>query len=169
MKPRYPVKTPYVMLSVVIVVALFGAVCAGCAAPQPAMSLAEKCRLGAWLALHIAKEAPPLAVPSPDKPDQGDACTECGGTGKLGDGTVFVKCGACNGTGRKPASAFDTPASAEAFEASELKQEAVDRAARLDAKAAAPGPERYATPPKGDTRTFRKVCRNGSCMWEPLP
>ena len=157
----------------------------GCATAQPAMSLAEKCRLGAYLALHIAKEVPPLAVPSPDKPDQGDTCDECGGAGKLGDGTVFVKCGACNGTGRKPASAFDTPASAEAFEASELKQEAVDRAARMDAKAAAAakappvvetysvpvtiGPERYATPPKGDPRTFRKVCRNGSCMWEPLP
>ena len=150
----------------------------GCATAQPAMSLAEKCRLGAYLALHIAKEVPPLAVPSPDKPDQGDTCEECNGAGKLGDGTVFVKCGACNGTGRKPASAFDTPASAEAFEASELKQEAVDRAARMDAKAAAaakappPPPaapllERYAVPPK-DGRVYRKVCRNGSCSWEPV-
>ena len=149
---------------------------AGCAQP-PALSLSEECRLGAWLALHVAHEAPPLKVPSPDKPDQGDTCEECGGAGKLGDGTVFVKCGACNGTGRKPAAAFDTPASAEAFEAAELKQEAVDRAARLEAAAAkaakpeapqaAPGPERYAVPP-ADGRTYRKVCRAGSCAWEPV-
>jgi hypothetical protein len=150
---------------------------AGCGAPAPALTLAEECRLGAWLALHVAKEAPPLSVPSPDKPDQGETCEECGGAGKLGDGTVFVKCGACNGTGKKPAAAFDTPASAEAFEGMELKQEAVDRAARLDAAAAkaakpeapqaAPGPERYAVPP-ADGRTYRKVCRAGSCAWEPV-
>ena len=148
-------------------------VLSGCAQP-PALSLSEECRLGAWLALHVAKEAPPLSIPSPDKPDQGDTCEECNGTGKLGDGTVFVKCGACNGTGRKPAAAFDTPASAEAFEAAELKQEAVDRAARLEAKAAAaakpaaPKVERYAVPP-ADGRTYRKVCRAGDCAWEPVP
>jgi len=145
---------------------------AGCVAPTAAFPLREECRLGAWLALHIATEAPPLKVPSPDKPDQGDTCEECGGTGKLGDGTVFVKCGACNGTGRKPAAAFDTPESAEAFEADELKQEAIDRAARLDAAAKSAAPkvpvkEQYAVPPK-DGRTYRKVCRNGVCAWEPV-
>jgi hypothetical protein len=136
------------------------------------MSLAEKCRLGAYLALHVAKEAPPLKVPSPDKPDQGDTCEECGGTGKLGDGTVFVKCGACNGTGRKPASAFDSAFSIEALQIAELRQEADEYGAKLKAaaKAAKPtGPERYAVPPKGDRRTFRKICVNGKCMWEPLP
>ena len=125
-------------------------VLSGCAQP-PALSLSEECRLGAWLALHVAKEAPPLSIPSPDKPDQGDTCEECNGTGQLG---------------------------AEAFEAAELKQEAVDRAARLEAKAAAaakaaPPPaspliERYAVPPK-DGRTYRKVCRGGVCSWEPVP
>ena len=124
-------------------------VVAGCTAPPPAFPLREECRLGAWLALHVAHEAPPLRVPSPDKPDQGDACDECGGTGKLGDGTVFVKCGACNGTGKKPAAAFDSPASAEAFKAA----------------AAPPAP---AAAPK-DGRTYRKVCRNGTCTWEPVP
>lgn len=170
-------------------------------APAPALSLAEECRLGAWLALHVAKEAPPLGVPSPDKPDQGDTCAECGGTGKLGDGTVFVRCGACNGTGRKPAAAFDGPETRDAFEGMELKAEAVERARQLDAAAAAAAkaatpakpppaaappptpvaveaqavpapalpytPERYAVPPR-DGRTYRKVCRNGSCAWEPL-
>jgi hypothetical protein len=153
---------------------LLAVLAAGCAAPPAALPLREECRLGAWLALHVARLAPPLKVPSPDKPDQGDTCDECGGTGKLGDGTVFVKCGACNGTGKKPAAAFDTPKSAEAFQAAELMQEAVDRAARLEAKAAAaakpaaPKVERYAVPPT-DGRTYRKVCRNGSCAWEPVP
>jgi hypothetical protein len=152
-----------------VVVALFAAGCGQASAP--ALSLREECRLGAWLALHVAREAPPLKVPSPDKPDQGDACDECGGTGKLGDGTVFVKCGACDGTGRKPAKDFDDAATRDAFEGAELKKEAVERAAQeAKAKAApvAPSPERYATPPR-DGRTYRKVCRNGSCAWEPVP
>lgn len=126
---------------------------AGCTTPPPAFPLREECRLGAWLALHVAREAPPLKVPSPDKPDQGDTCEECGGTGKLGDGTVFVKCGACNGTGKKPAAAFDTPASVEAFKAAE-----------------APPAKPPAQPqPPRDGRTYRKVCRNGVCTWEPIP
>ena len=127
---------------------------AGCGSPGPALTLHEECRLGAWLALHVAHEAPPLKVPSPDKPDQGDTCDECGGTGKLGDGTVFVKCGACNGTGKKPAAAFDTPAEAEAFKAS-----------------AAP-PAKLAPPPAAAAAkpiAYRKVCRNGVCTLEPIP
>jgi hypothetical protein len=166
MKPRYIVFSAALFLGIAVAMAL------GCLAADAAMTLQEKCRLGAWLAISVAREAPPLKVPSPDKPDQGDTCEECNGSGKLGDGTIMVTCGACGGTGRKKAAAFDTPASTEAFQAAELKQEAVDRAARLEAaaKAAKPtGPERYAVPPKGDRRTFRKVCRNGECMWEPLP
>ena len=147
-----------------------GLVCASCAIANAAMTLQEKCRLGAWLALHVAKEAPPLAVPSPDSPDQGDTCEECGGTGKLGDGTVFVKCGACNGTGRKPASAFDSAASVEALQIAELRQEAAEYDAKLKAAAAAPKPtvQQWATPPK-DGRTYRKVCRGGKCHWELVP
>jgi hypothetical protein len=126
---------------------------AGCGPTAPALTLHEECRLGAWLALHVAREAPPLKVPSPDKPDQGDTCEECGGTGKLGDGTVFVKCGACNGTGKKPAAAFDTPAEAEAFKAAEAP------------KPAAPTPPPAAAKPIA----YRKVCRNGVCTLEPIP
>lgn len=29
-----------------------------------------------------------------------DVCTNCGGTGKLGDGRIEVKCPACDGTGK---------------------------------------------------------------------
>ena len=71
----------------------------------------------------------------------------------------MVTCGACGGTGRKKAAAFDTPESAEAFEADELKQSAAPKV---------PVKERYAVPPK-DGRTFRKVCRDGVCAWEPVP
>ena len=31
----------------------------------------------------------------------GDTCDDCGGTGRLGDGTVWVKCLACDGTGKR--------------------------------------------------------------------
>ena len=127
---------------------------AGCtAAPTGALSLTEECRLGAWLALHVAREAPPLKVPSPDKPDQGDTCDECGGTGKLGDGRVFVTCQTCNGTGKKPAAAFDTAASVKAFKAAQAAQ-------------AAPAPVK-AGPPR-DGRTYRKICdpKTGTCRYE---
>lgn len=30
-----------------------------------------------------------------------DRCDNCGGTGKLGDGRIEMKCPACKGTGRK--------------------------------------------------------------------
>jgi DnaJ-class molecular chaperone len=33
-------------------------------------------------------------------PDIGDLCIDCGGTGKVGDGTVMVKCQTCDGTGK---------------------------------------------------------------------
>ena len=122
-------------------------------ATPPALSLREECRLGAWLALHIAHEAPPLKVPSPDKPDQGDTCDECGGTGKLGDGTVFVKCGACNGTGKKPAAAFDPPEEAAAFKAADEP----------------PAPPAKPAPVAAKPITYRKVCRNGVCTLEPIP
>lgn len=137
---------------------------AGCA-PAHRANTRELARLGAWLALHVAKVGPPLKVPSPDKPDQGDQCEECGGTGRLpGDGVVRPVCTVCNGTGRKPAADFDTPASADAFEGEMLRREAVARAAA----APAPKPERYAVPPR-DGRTYRKVCRGGECAWEPIP
>jgi hypothetical protein len=164
MKPRYIVFSAALFLGIAVAMAL------GCLAADAAMTLQEKCKLGAWLAIHVAKEAPPLKVPSPDSPDQGDTCEECGGTGKLGDGTVFVKCGACNGTGRKPAAAFDSAASVEALQISELKQEAADYEAKLNAAAAAPKPsvQQWATPPK-DGRTYRKVCKGGKCHWELVP
>ena len=34
-------------------------------------------------------------------PDTSDICDNCSGTGKVGDGTVFVECPVCDGTGKK--------------------------------------------------------------------
>ena len=164
MKPRYNLFAVAVITGVVV------ASCTGCGAPAQALTLSEECRLGAWLALHVAKEAPPLAVPSPDKPDQGDLCPACDGKGQVGDGTVMFKCNDCNGTGRKLASAFDTPASAEAFEVGEVKAEVEERYKRQQAAAAAkplpPVVQTWATPPR-DGRTYRRVCDGkGKCHWE---
>ena len=36
----------------------------------------------------------------PAGPVIGDLCLDCGGTGKVGDGTVMVKCQTCDGTGK---------------------------------------------------------------------
>ena len=145
---------------------------AGCSQPE-ALTLRDKVRLGAWIALNISKGAPPMKVPSPDPPDAGDVCEDCGGTGKLpGDGVIHPTCSTCGGTGRKKAAAFDPPAEAEAFQAEELRQEAVSRAAKEAAAKAppakpAPVVERYAVPPS-DGRVYRKVCRGGQCSWEPV-
>lgn len=147
-------------------VASAAAVLAGCNPTAP-VDNAERARLGAWLALHIAKVGPPQKVPSPDTPDQGDKCPDCDGTGRLpGDGVVRPICTTCNGTGRRPAADFDPPASANAFEGEMLRREAVAKAAAQPP--AAPKLERYAAPPK-DGRTYRKVCRGGECAWEPIP
>lgn len=136
-----------------LVALAFGIVCAvivGCEPPtKEVLSASEKARLGAWLALHIAKvEAAPAPAP---KPDTGDVCPDCNGEGKVGDGTVFRTCLTCGGTGKRKAEKEDP----------ELPRPEPKPQASL------PKMERYAIPPK-DGRTFRKVCRNGECAWEPV-
>ena len=129
----------------------------GCTA-APVLTVQDRAGLGAYMAyeaLTAAPPAPPAPKPSPDNPDDGDeACGECGGSGKLGDGTVFVKCTACNGTGKKQDKPAPPPPPAPP---------------EITPAPAIPVVERYAVPPKGDPRTFRRVCRNGSCAWEPIP
>lgn len=49
----------------------------------------------------IAQAARELNVPAPPAPS--DVCSNCNGSGKLGDGVVGVTCPVCHGTGRKPA------------------------------------------------------------------
>lgn len=53
------------------------------------------------IAICIAAETSATDVaPTPPTPS-GDSCTNCGGTGKVGDGTVFVPCVPCKGTGKR--------------------------------------------------------------------
>ena len=45
----------------------------------------------------------------------GDICDNCNGTGKVGDGRVFVECAACDGTGKsKKQKAFEEDSAANA-------------------------------------------------------
>ena len=64
----------------------------------------DRARLAADMAYAVVTvAAAPAPSPSPSPTPATDACPECNGTGKLGDGTVFVTCPDCNGTGKKTA------------------------------------------------------------------
>ena len=66
----------------------------------------DRARLAADMAyavVTVAAAPAPAPSPSPSPTPAADACPECNGTGKLGDGTVFVTCPDCNGTGKKTA------------------------------------------------------------------
>lgn len=52
----------------------------------------QQCAARAWNTLD--------AVPDDDQPQPGDTCPDCNGTGRVGDGRVFSKCLACDGTGK---------------------------------------------------------------------
>jgi hypothetical protein len=67
------------------------------------LTKAELHRLAAYEAYLVAtSKAPEPEKPSgPSKPG---VCPECDGSGKVGDGTVFVSCGRCGGTGKVGAS-----------------------------------------------------------------
>ena len=52
-----------------------------------------------WCAAETA--AGPAIGPSPT-PNPGGVCNNCGGRGKVGDGTVMKTCPECNGTGKVP-------------------------------------------------------------------
>ena len=111
----------------------------------------DRARLAADMAYAVVTvAAAPAPSPSPSPTPAADACPECNGTGKLGDGTVFVTCPDCNGTGKKPAASLDTAASVKAFKAAQ----------------AAPAPVK-AGPPR-DGRTYRKICdpKTGTCRYE---
>ena len=44
----------------------------------------------------------------------GDTCDNCGGSGRVGDGTVSVECAACEGTGKKKKESKEEPAATAA-------------------------------------------------------
>jgi len=83
---------------------------AGCAAPPPVFSIADRAGLGAYLAFQVvaySSPAPtpaptpaPSPAPAPQPSPSGEVCPECNGRGKQGDGTIDFPCDACGGTGR---------------------------------------------------------------------
>ena len=90
-----------------IAVVLLVACTTGCT-PSPAtvFSIPDRAGLGAFLAFEIVGNAGNVAPPAPDgdSAPAGSVCDECGGKGKVGDGTVMLTCNVCNGTGKKPGS-----------------------------------------------------------------
>jgi hypothetical protein len=60
------------------------------------------------IAVDLACEGARVAVlyrlmpPSPSPAPASDACENCNGTGKVGDGRIMNTCQVCKGTGKKP-------------------------------------------------------------------
>lgn len=55
------------------------------------------------LALRAAKPVEPVVPPTPAPTPATAVCDNCNGTGKVGDGKVFVICPECGGSGKKKA------------------------------------------------------------------
>jgi hypothetical protein len=64
-------------------------------------SLPDDPSISADLAVETARMviASPVAPPAPT-PDAGE-CSNCNGTGKIGDGRIVMTCPECNGTGKE--------------------------------------------------------------------
>jgi len=54
-----------------------------------------------FVAVAVRYSIQAASAPAPDV-TPGGKCKTCRGTGKVGDGRVFVTCAACNGTGVEP-------------------------------------------------------------------
>lgn len=62
---------------------------------------AEAWTANEWLGVIEATGGAVTAVKSDLVDPSGDTCDNCGGSGRVGDGTVSVECAACDGTGKK--------------------------------------------------------------------
>jgi hypothetical protein len=68
--------------------------------PITALAAGEFQSLAAGIIAMYSRPVTPAPTPGPT-PKPSTVCDNCNGTGKLGDGTVFVKCPVCDGTGKK--------------------------------------------------------------------
>jgi len=59
------------------------------------LARAKGVALGAFGFVSVASQ-----LAEPEDPDSLDACTNCNGTGKIGDGRIVKTCPICNGTGK---------------------------------------------------------------------
>lgn len=118
----------------------------------------------------------PNPAPQP-QPAPNDICDNCGGTGKLGDGTVSVTCPVCDGTGKKttsppPPAAQHIPAAVPPnFAHANLQWDAQHgRYLSADGKYAAEPqgawqPRQWREVPqyRNERRVVGKQCNNGVC------
>lgn len=75
----------------------------GCELPKETFTSENVAEVAVTLGKVISQEnvAPVDVVPD----DKSDKCENCNGTGKVGDGRVFVPCIPCDGTGKKKVAA----------------------------------------------------------------
>ena len=64
--------------------------------------------IDAELACETARMVVKLRA-TPDATPKSDKCSNCGGSGKLGDGKISVTCPVCNGTGKPVVSVLKRP------------------------------------------------------------
>jgi hypothetical protein len=75
---------------------------AGCApaVTPPPIPDAEMYRLGAWVSFETSTHDSGGGGGGGQSVKPGDPCSDCGGTGRYGDGTVEHPCERCRGTGK---------------------------------------------------------------------
>ena len=64
--------------------------------------------IDAELACETARMVVKLRA-TPDATPKADKCSNCGGSGKLGDGKIVLTCPVCNGTGKPVVSVLKRP------------------------------------------------------------
>ena len=87
----------------------------GCnTSPLQVLTVHDRAYLGVEIAGGLLGGSSPTPDIKPDNPTpSSEACPECQGRGKLGDGTVCSTCWACGGTGRKTSSTECKPTDEE--------------------------------------------------------
>lgn len=77
---------------------VFALVISGCVATLP-----DDDGVTADLACEAARQVVQMRQAMPPSPaPASDACENCNGTGKIGDGRIVMPCPACKGTGKTP-------------------------------------------------------------------
>ena len=104
----------------------------------------------------------PSPAPLPPAPAPGEACENCRGTGKVGDGTSFEICSVCGGTGVTPSKA--PAASLPPVPTVGVSVDPPVRFAAPGASVVLPAASVEAAGP-----TFQIVCEDGVCRRVEIP
>ncbi len=95
-EPEYEISAIGMLVAITAILAGIALMLSGCASPSATSSEDYTPAICATLALHTQSPTP---APSPE-PQPGDTCTNCDGTGILGDGRTKITCPKCKGTGK---------------------------------------------------------------------